>query len=724
MPLTGFAADAHRNDGSRDVARAVDRLARRLPEPLEALATIAYNYLWAWTPGGRDLFRALGAHRFALAEENPVRLLRNLPERTLLEAATNAAYLSRLDDVARRIASDLARPNRRLFTDGPVAFLCAEFGVHGSLPVYSGGLGVLAGDLLKEASDQALDLVGVGLLYRRGYFHQRVDLSGWQHEYWIEADPEALPAVRVTNADGVPLSISVPVWDGDLVAHVWRIDVGRVPLYLLDAEIAENTPLERWVSARLYEGTRAIRLAQYALLGVGAVRALGAMGIRPAMYHLNEGHPALATVAVASAAAEEGDSKRTDLSSALASVRERFVFTTHTPVPAGNETYSRGELFEVLGRVADDLHFDRDELAGMCRVHPTDAAEPLGLTPLAIRAARSTNGVSKRHGSVARAMWHEMFPGGTTDDVPIRHVTNAVHVPTWMAPPMRDLLTSHFGTGWERDAADPALWASIDTISDEDLWSVRAELRGELVALIRRKVVVDRLARGEDIDFVEAAANAFDPDYLTIGFARRLATYKRLNLIMHDTARALALLDQGQPVQLVFAGKAHPLDDGAKAIAQHMFELKRAPEVGNRVVFIEDYDMRVAPTIVAGCDVWLNLPRPPLEASGTSGMKAAMNGSLNLSVLDGWWAEGFDGTNGWGIDGNVDPDDGAKDARDADAIYNILEHEAKPLFFTRDDAGLPRGWLERIRASLRTLGPRFSAGRMINDYVTDVYRAP
>ncbi len=401
MSLSRRVTDPQTNDGSRDIARAVDRLARRLPEPLEPLASIAYNYLWSWMPGGRDLFRSLGEHRFSQAHENPVVFLRNLPELALLRAATDTEYLTRLDDLARRIRADLARPTRRLFPEGPLAFMCAEFGVHASLPVYSGGLGVLAGDLLKEASDQALDEVGVGLLYRRGYFHQRVDLTGWQHEYWIEADPEALPAVRVTNSDGTPLAISVPVWDGDLTAHVWRVDVGRVPLYLLDAEIPENSPLERWVSARLYEGTRAIRLAQYALLGVGGVRALDAMGIDPALYHLNEGHPALAAVAVAARIAGESPGPRPDLAGALAAGRDRFVFTTHTPVPAGNETYSRDELFAVLGRVVDDLGFDHEQLAGMCRVHPHDHDELLGLTPLAIRATRSTNGVSERHGQVA-----------------------------------------------------------------------------------------------------------------------------------------------------------------------------------------------------------------------------------------------------------------------------------------------------------------------------------
>jgi starch phosphorylase len=709
------------DDGARDLARSVDRLARRIPEPLQPLARIAYNYRWSWTPDGPELFRSLGAHRFALSGENPVRFLRDLTERTLLEAATDDDYLARVDAVDQAITADLARPARDLFGDRPLAFLCAEFGVHSSLPVYSGGLGVLAGDLMKEASDQALPVVGVGLLYRRGYFHQRVDRSGWQHEYWIEADPEALPAVRVTNSEGRPLAIEVPAWDETLVAHVWRVDVGRVPLYLLDAELAENKPLERWVSARLYEGSRAIRLAQYALLGVGALRALEAMGIDPALYHLNEGHAALASVALAAdIEAKEGLGRR-GIGAALERGRDRFVFTTHTPVPAGNETYGREEFLAVLGRLADELDFDRESFVALGRVHPTDDAEPIGLTPLAIRASRSTNAVSERHGSVARGMWHEMFPLGTVDQVPIRHVTNAVHLPTWMAPPMRSLLTEHLGEDWERRASDPDVWTVVDKIPDEELWAARCAMRQELVSMLRRKVVIDRLARNEEIDFVQAGAEAFDPAYLTIGFARRLATYKRLNLLVHDAARALALLDHDRPMQLVFAGKAHPMDDGAKAIAQRMFDLKRSPAVGNRVVFVEDYDLRVAGTIVAGCDVWLNLPRPPLEASGTSGMKAAMNGGLNLSVLDGWWREGFDGHNGWGIDGDVDPDEASQDARDAEALYQTLENEVKSLFYDRDERGIPVSWLARVRASLRTLGPRYCATRMLGDYIQQVY---
>ncbi|HEV3212411.1 MAG TPA: alpha-glucan family phosphorylase [Acidimicrobiales bacterium] len=707
------------HDGSRDVARAIARLARRLPEPLQPLATIAYNYRWSWTPDGRELFRALGAHRFTLANENPVRFLRDLLEPDLLAAATDGAYLDRVERVAAELTTDLARPDQDLGPGGPIAFLCAEFGVHRSLPVYSGGLGVLAGDLLKEASDQALPFLGVGLLYRRGYFHQRMDLSGWQQEYWIESDPNVLPAVRVTGSDGAPLTITVPIWDGELSAHVWRCDVGRVPLYLLDAEIGENSPLQRWVTARLYEGNRSIRLAQYALLGVGAVRALEKMGIAPSLYHLNEGHAALATLAVA--AQEVGD-EPTHCGDAIERARRFFVFTTHTPVPAGNEVYGREEVLSVLGRLFWELNFDPHEVLALGRTHTASADEGTGLTPLAIRGSRSTNAVSQRHGVIARAMWHEMFPLGSTDDVPISHVTNAVHLPTWMAPPMRELLTETFGEGWERHASDPIMWKQVDDIEDQRLWDVRCTQREQLVYAVRRKVVVDRLSRGEDIDFVQAAREAFDETYLTVGFARRLATYKRLNLLVHNAERALALLDHDRPLQFVFAGKAHPLDDAAKAFAQRMFDLKRVPEVGNKVVFLEDYDLSAATTAVAGCDVWLNLPRPPLEASGTSGMKAALNGCLNLSVLDGWWMEAYDGTNGWAIDGSVDPDESAKDERDAQALYDLVDNEVKPLFYDRGPDDVPTGWLERVRASLRTLGPRFCGARMLDDYVRQIYR--
>jgi starch phosphorylase len=701
--------------------RAIDRLARRLPEPLEDLAWISYNYLWSWTPGGVDLFRSIDAHRFALAGENPVRFLLNLPERDLLRAANNRDLLDRLALVAQAMDADIQRPTQRVLSSGPVAFFCAEFGVHQSLPVYSGGLGVLAGDFLKETSDQALDVVGVGLLYRRGYLHQRMNLEGWQSEYWLEANTDLLPAVRVRGDDGLPVKVTVPVWDGELAAHVWRVNVGRTPLYLLDAELAENRPLERWVTARLYEGSHEIRLAQYALLGIGGVRALDAMGINPGLFHMNEGHPALAALEVASKTSDELAGGRLDLDKLLSTGRERFVFTTHTPVPAGNETYDPDVFFSVLGRSIDEMGISRDELSAESRIDPTVTTEPLGFSPLAIRCARSTNAVSKRHGEVARGMWNPLFPNKKLDDVPITHVTNSVHLPTWMDPHMRDLLTIFFGAGWERHANDPRLWSHIDEIPDVDLWEARCQMRLQLVEMIRSRTIVDRLARGEDVAYAESAFSAFDPTHLTIGFARRLATYKRLDLLFHDVDRLRKIIDHEQGAQIILAGKAHPLDDEAKNVARNMFAVKRSLVVPNRVIFLEDYDLRVAPQLVAGCDVWLNLPRPPLEASGTSGMKSALNGGLNLSVLDGWWAEGYNGQNGWAIDGSIADNDHEQDERDANALYDLLENEVKPLFFSRDANGIPVGWLARMRASLRTLGPQFSGARMVNDYVERIY---
>jgi starch phosphorylase len=581
---------------------------------------------------------------------------------------------------------------------------------------------VLAGDYLKETSDQALDVVGVGLLYRRGYFHQRMDLSGWQHEFWIEANTDQLPAVRVRGADGQPVRVTVPVWEGELAAHVWRVDVGRTPLFLLDAGLEENSPLERWVTARLYEGSPEIRLAQYALLGIGGVRALDAMGITPGLFHLNEGHPALASLEIASRVARSRGGDAPALSELLTEGRERFVFTTHTPVPAGNETYEPEQFFSVLGRSVDEMGLSREQLSVQSRFDEHATSEPLGFSPLAIRCSSSTNGVSKRHGEVARAMWNPLFADRAVADVPITHVTNAVHLPTWMAPSMRRLLTTFLGANWERHTSDPALWRQVDEIPDVDLWQARCALRQQLVEMIRRQVVVDRLARGEDVALAESAFDAFDPNLLTIGFARRLATYKRLDLLFHDVDRLRSIIDHEEGAQFIVAGKAHPLDNDAKEVARNMFTMKRGLDLPNRVAFLEDYDLSVAPTLVAGCDLWLNLPRPPLEASGTSGMKAALNGGLNLSVLDGWWCEGYDAQNGWAIDGSPSDDRTLQDEHDAKAFYDLLENEVKPLFFARDANGIPVGWLARVRSSLRSLGPMFSSTRMLNDYVEQIYR--
>jgi len=702
--------------GQDDLERAVTDLARELPDALAPLAAVAYDYRWSWVPGGPDVFARIDRHRFG-RDGNPVRLLRGSPRRVLEHAAGDRGLVERVARLADALRADRARPSDpAVESDRPVAFVCAEYGIHRSLPVYSGGLGVLAGDIVKAASDRALPMVAVGLLYRRGYFHQRVDTAGRQHEYWIDLDPSDLPAVLVTGTDDRPIVVRVPAWDGELAAQVWRVQIGRVPLFLLDADLPENTELERWVTSRLYEGNRSVRLAQYSLLGIGSVLALDALGIEPSVFHLNEGHAALAALELATRHARADEPE-----AVLDAVREQFVFTTHTPVAAGNETYGAEEFLDTLRGVPARVGVEADQLLDLCRIRP-GSDEPVGMTPLAIRASRSVNGVSARHGEVARAMWQPMFPGCEVPAVPISSVTNGVHVPTWMAPPMRALLDRHLGGGWETRAAASDTWAAIDGIPDAELWAVRSELRAELVETCRVRAVKDRLARGESLEYVRAASTTFDPDVLTVGFARRIATYKRLHLLSVDPARALALLDGERPLQFLFAGKAHPMDESAKQITQQLFGLKDAPAVAGRVAFLEDYDLSYAALLVAGCDVWLNVPRPPMEASGTSGMKAALNGALNFSVLDGWWAEAYDGTNGWAIGGDTDDDWDAQDRRHAEVLYDVIEREIVPMFHERDASGIPRAWVARVKASLRTIGWRFSADRMVDDYVRGVYR--
>lgn len=708
--------------GQDDIDRAVTDLAEDLPSPLSSLAEIAFDYSWSWTPGGDELFASMDPERWRRCGSNPVRLLREIGGQRLDDLAVEASFLDRCEQlVARLVASTPSAPMpvEGLVVDEehPIAFMCSEFAVHPSLPVYSGGLGVLAGDILKGAGELGLRMVGVGLMYRSGYFHQRLDTSGWQHEYWTDTNPETLPAVLVTDGAGSPLACSVPVDGEDIVAQIWRVDVGRVPLYLLDTDLPVNTRVGRWVTSRLYEGNRAIRLAQYEVLGLGGVRALRAMGLDPAVYHLNEGHAALSAFELL----DEGILSGLDRASAWDRVRSRTVFTTHTPVAAGNETYSADEILPVLGSVAA-ISGTAEEFLALGRIHPADRSEPSGMTPLAVRASRSVNAVSRRHGEVSRAMWQPLFPDVAVDDVPITHVTNGVHAPTWVCAPVRELLDRHLGADWPSRALDPATWEPVERIPDAELWEARVRARTDMIELVRDRAITDRLRRGEGLGYAEAVERTLDPDVLTIGFARRLATYKRLRLVMADPERSLRLLGGDRPLQFLFAGRAHPLDEEAKHVLQSVFTLKGAEGVAGRVAFLEDYDMTLARSLVAGCDVWVNTPRPPLEASGTSGMKAALNGSLNLSVLDGWWPEAYDGTNGWAIDGEVDPDTSAQDHRHAAQLFGLLEDEVVPLFHERDAAGLPTAWLEMVRRSLVTIGPRFCATRMVEGYVTRVYQ--
>jgi starch phosphorylase len=710
-------ASATQNDGREDVRRAAEELAGRIPAGLAPLARLAFNYRWSWLPGGHELFASVDAERFQLCLQNPVRLLQEAPTSVLQRAAEDEQLVRRAAELEAQVSADLARPPADTGLDParPVAFLCSEYAVHVSLPVYSGGLGALAGDLLKEASDQALPMVAVGLMYRKGYFRQRVDASGWQHEYWVDTDPQRVPAAQVTEPGGRPLTISVPIGDAEVSACIWRVDVGRVPLFLLDSACPQNNPLDRWITGRLYDGDPQTRLAQYALLGVGGVRALRALGYEPGVIHLNEGHAALAPLELAR------DGNGDSLEHALARARERTVFTTHTPVPAGNDTYPPDQIEAVVGRLAVQLGSSATEIVALGRDQADDPWSPFGVTQAALRMSRASNAVSRRHGEVARDMWHWLWPELDPAAVPIGHVTNGVHVPTWIGRPMRELLDRHLGEGWMARAADPATWAAADSIPAPELWSARSHQRTELVGYVARRSVADRLLRGDLREYVDAAARAFDPEVLTIGFARRVATYKRLDLLTRDPEWTLSLLTGDRPVQVVLAGKAHPRDEDAKRMLQSLFGLKGARIVGERVVFLDDYDLSSAAALVRGCVVWLNLPRPPLEASGTSGMKSAFNGGLQLSVLDGWWAEAYDGTNGWAIPGDVDSNLHAQDERHAGVLHHLLEAEVIPAFYDRDESGTPERWIELIRSSLRTLGPEFCASRMLAQYVQGPY---
>jgi starch phosphorylase len=706
------------NDGREDVRRAAEDLAERIPEPLAPLARLAYNYRWSWLPGGHELFAAVDAERFELCCRNPVRLLQEVSNRTLRRAAADEGLIERAVAMESVVTADLDRPfTSSLDPEHPVAFLCAEYGIHVSLPVYSGGLGALAGDIVKEASDSAVPLVAVGLMYRKGYFRQRIDASGWQHEYWLDTDPSRLPAALVCAGEE-PVTITVPIYDSDVRAQIWRVEVGRIPLFLLDTDIPGNSPRDRWITARLYESDSTIRLAQYVLLGTGGVRALRTLGIEPGVLHLNEGHAALAPLELAGDAIRGGES----LEDALAEVRKRTVFTTHTPVPAGNDTYPVDQLERAVTRLTDELSLDRSRVIARGRTRPEDEHEPFGVTQAALRMSRAANAVSRRHGEVARDMWQALWPERPVDEVPIGHVTNGVHVPTWVGNAMHGLLDRYLGDDWLQRAADPRTWEPVAEIPDGELWAVRDVQRSQLIDFIRQRSTADRLARGDLPEYVEAAARAFDPRVLTVGFARRVATYKRLELLTRDAERTLELLGGERPVQVVLAGKAHPRDEEAKRTVQRLFGMKYARIVGERVVFLDDYDLASAALLVRGCDVWLNLPRPPLEASGTSGMKSVMNGGLQLSVLDGWWAEAYDESLGWALSGDVDSDHHAQDERDADALHRVLREEVVPTFYDRPEGDPPAAWCARIRASLMALGPRFCATRMVAEYVRDAYR--
>ncbi|HEX8068589.1 MAG TPA: alpha-glucan family phosphorylase [Pyrinomonadaceae bacterium] len=708
----------------------VARPARALPASLAALERLSWNYWWSWAADGAAVFRDLDPDVWEECEHNPRCVLREVSEYRLMQMATDPAYTARVARLADRFdrymsatADTWARTQAAPLTDAsPVAYFCAEFGVHTSLPLYSGGLGILAGDHLKSASDLGLPLVGVGLLYHHGYFRQRLRRDGWQEEHYSQITPERLPLTLVLGDDGAPLLVELRMRGRTVRAQAWRAEVGRVTLYLLDTNVEGNADVDRLISGHLYGGDRETRCVQEMLLGIGGVRLLRVLGVEPRVLHLNEGHSAFLTLELARELVAAGRA----FADAAKAVRARCVFTTHTPVAAGHDEFLPSLVEYCFGHeFIAALGLDPAQFLELGYSRAADGTELFGLTPLALRMCRSTNGVSRKHGEVSRALWHGLYPGRTADEVPITHVTNGVHASTWVAPLLREIYERRIGPDWAALTADDPRWAEgVARITDEELWRVHQLQKQLLVAFMRQRQYFARLQRGESPEFAESALHAFDADALTIGFARRVAAYKRWDLLLHDADRLLRILTAAErPVQLVFAGKAHPQDEGAKRILQQLALWKLGPSTVHRTIFVQDYDQEVARQLVQSVDVWLNVPRRPLEASGTSGEKVAMNGGLNLSVLDGWWIEGYDGTNGWAI-GDTDLRAGVtgdEDARDAESLYRLLEEEVVPAYYDRDADGLPRRWLHMMRRAILTLVPAFNSDRMVRDYTRQIY---
>jgi glycogen phosphorylase len=694
-----------------------------LPAAFEPLREITFNLWWTWEPSARRLFRHLDPDLWNRTNHNPVRMLQLSRQARLEELAQDKAFLRELKQVYDAFRNYLARQDTYGKTGAaaaikrPVAYFSAEFGFHESIPNYSGGLGILAGDHCKSASDLDLNFVAVGLLYRHGYFRQEIDKDGAQQAISLNQNFHHLP-LREIQRDGANLLVSVRILDRDVFAKVWQLQVGRVNLFLLDTDISENNAEDRLITAELYGGDQEMRMRQEIMLGIGGVKALNALGIEPEVFHMNEGHSAfLALERIRRRVVD----KKLDFYSALQIVASANIFTTHTPVPAGNDSFPRDMMRKYFGEFAKELGIPFDELFsfGQTRV---DRSDPFSMTILALRMSRHSNGVSKLHGEVSRSLWRDVWNSVPVHEVPITSVTNGIHTKTWMAPEFSALYRKYLGE-WDEQITEPDFWRRVIDIPDAQLWETHQQLKHRLVDFVRERVRM----RGERIgDSPEAIRNVnriLDPEILTIGFARRFATYKRGALLFSDKDRLKRLLnDTTRPVQFIFAGKAHPRDEGGRALIQEVYKFSREAGFENRIVFLEDYDSYIARRLVQGVDLWLNTPLRPMEASGTSGMKCCPNGGINLSVLDGWWHEGFNGINGWAIapeinDGTVE----FQTAVDANSLYQLLENQIIPLYYAKPDGRLPLAWLQLMRESIRSVTPIFNTHRMVKEYTERLY---
>ena len=688
-----------------------------IPERISGLVDLAYNLWWSWHPAARILFKMLNRIIWKESGHNPVKMLRELPREVLESAVNDQEYLHLYDAALKRFHNEI-KTKTCWFTENiadpeclPIAFFSAEYGLHHSLPFYAGGLGFLAGDYLKECSDLGVPLVAVGFMYPEGYFLQKIRTDGWQENPDEILDRDAAPITRVLNEKGEQLVIKVPFIDPPIHVAVWKVAIGRISLYLVDTDIDINDPWNRSIAYHLYIGDIEQRLRQEIVLGIGGSEILKTLGIKHSVLHLNEGHSAFALLERIRERVEEGMS----FDKAAEQVRKTSVFTTHTPVTAGHDIFPFHLMDKYFSHYYPILGLSRESFLQL-GVNPKETTAGFNMTAFALKMSSYRNGVSKKHGEVARHMWQALWPDRKEEDVPIDSITNGIHVPTWTEPKIELLFNKYLSPTWLADHADPAIWKAIDIIPDKELWQTHNWVKIKLINFVREQA---RQRWAEDhvnpINVI-AGGTLLDPTALTIGFARRFATYKRADLIFRNLERLKKLLnDRWMPLQIVFAGKAHPADDYGKRILQHIFNFAHDPEMRGRIAFVENYDEQLAQYMVHGVDLWLNNPLPPLEACGTSGMKASLNGVPHLSILDGWWIEGFNGKNGWAFEGT-------DDTHDAEAIYDILAKEVIPLYYDIGDDGIPHGWVKKMKEAIKSTSPLFCSRRMVKEYATKFYQ--
>ncbi|MFW6058630.1 MAG: alpha-glucan family phosphorylase [Phycisphaeraceae bacterium] len=698
-----------------------------LPQPLEPLLTLAYDLWWTWHPEAVELFLQLDRELWHQCNHNPVKMLGQLPQQTLDARAKDKDFLAALDQVLQNRQRHHQRTpwhTSHMIADLPenvtIAYFCAEFGLTECLQTYSGGLGCLAGDHLKSAAELGVPLVAVGLLYRQGYFQQYLNPDGWQQEYYAELDLTNLPIEPVRSSDGAHLKVRVDMAGRTVRAAIWQVQVGRIPLYLLDTHLPENEEGDRHITGQLYGGDMEMRIKQEIVLGIGGVRALEALNIHADVCHMNEGHSAFLALERIRRLIEQHD---LSFDEARQQAQASHVFTTHTPVSAGIDRFPPEMMMRYFKRYVPSLRLDMEGLLALGRENVFNKQEFFSMAVLALRTSDQANGVSRLHGRISRRMWHNIWPGVPEEETPITHVTNGVHARSWLSGELMQLLDRHLGQRWQEQPGDQSVWEAVREVPDEELWHVHEQRRKRLIEWARREMRRQLEARGTNPDHVHAACDALDPNALTIGFARRFAVYKRGNLFLRHAERLKAILNNAdQPVQIIVAGKAHPADAEGKELIRQIVHFARSHDAGHRIVFLENYDIRVARYLVQGCDLWLNTPRRGMEASGTSGMKAALNGVLNCSILDGWWDEAFLGDLGWAIGrGEEYANPEIANDRESQALYELLENEIVPTFYDRDARGVPRQWVERMKQCIATLAPAFNTNRMVQEYCEKLY---